>query len=58
MIIVDGEEDLAVLPVVLLAPLDSLVFYGQRNQGLVLVKVTEEKKSEFVKILARFKRMR
>ena len=58
VIIVDGEEDLAVLPVVLLAPLDSLVFYGQRNQGLVLVKVTEEKKSEFVKILARFKRMR
>ena len=54
---VDGEEDLAVIPVVLIAPLDSMVFYGQKNQGFVLVKATEEKKSEFVKILMRFKVM-
>lgn len=49
-----GEEDLAVLPVVLLAPLSCLVIYGQRNKGLVLVKVTEQKKAEFVKILKQF----
>lgn len=51
---VDGEEDLAVLPTVLLAPLDTLVVYGLRNQGLVQVKVTLEKKSQFVKILEKF----
>lgn len=52
---VDGEEDLAVLPVVLLAPLGTQVFYGQPNQGLVLVEVTEAKKNDFLKILQRFK---
>lgn len=51
---VEGEEDLAVLPVVLLAPLRTRVFYGQPNQGLVLVDVTEAKKAEFLKILKRF----
>lgn len=49
-----GEEDLAVLPAVLLAPLGSTVVYGQRNQGMVLVSVTEEKKSEILNILKRF----
>jgi len=50
-----GEEDLAVLPVVLLAPVGSSVFYGQPDQGVVCVKVTEEKKAEFLKILGQFK---
>lgn len=49
-----GEEDLAVLPAVLLAPLGSTVVYGQRNQGMVLVSVTEEKKSEILKLLQKF----
>lgn len=51
---VDGEEDLAVLPVVLLAPLGTKVFYGQPNQGLVLVEVTETEKAEFLKTLKKF----
>ncbi len=48
-IIVEGEEDLAVLPATLSAPLGSVVVYGQPGRGLVIVKVSEEKKKEFEK---------
>ena len=41
-IIVKGEEDLLVLPVVLYAPEKSTVMYGQHNEGLVIVKINEE----------------
>jgi GTP-dependent dephospho-CoA kinase len=41
-IIVKGEEDLLVLPVVLYAPENSIVMYGQPNEGLVIVKINEE----------------
>jgi uncharacterized protein (UPF0218 family) len=37
---VDGEEDLATIPCVLLAPNDSYLLYGLWNAGLVLVKIT------------------
>jgi uncharacterized protein (UPF0218 family) len=45
-IIVEGEEDLATLPVILYAPIGSAVIYGQPNVGIVLVKVTLEKKEQ------------
>jgi uncharacterized protein (UPF0218 family) len=45
-IFVRGEEDLATLPVILLAPLGSVVLYGQPDEGVVFVEVTEEKKGE------------
>jgi hypothetical protein len=51
MIYVDGEEDLLALVAVLEAPLGSLVFYGQPDEGLVAVPVTEAKKSEVRKII-------
>ena len=41
-IIVNGEEDLLVLPVCVLAPENSIVMYGQPNEGLVIVKITSE----------------
>ena len=41
-IIVDGEEDLLVLPVAVYAPGNSVILYGQPNEGLVLVHLTEE----------------
>ena len=48
---VKGEEDLLGLPAVVLAPLNSLVFYGQPPifgpSGLVMIQVTEEKRKEF-----------
>lgn len=41
-IIVNGEEDLLVLPVAVYAPDNSVILYGQPNEGLVLVRLTEE----------------
>jgi uncharacterized protein (UPF0218 family) len=50
-IIVDGEEDLLALVAVLHAPENSLVVYGQPREGIVVVKVTAEKRAEAVEIL-------
>ena len=41
-ITVNGEEDLLVLPVCIHAPENSVVLYGQPNEGLVIVKITPE----------------
>jgi len=41
-IIVNGEEDLLVIPVCIYAPENSVVMYGQPNEGLVIVKITPE----------------
>ncbi len=41
LIIVDGEEDLAVLPCILLAPSNTVVLYGQPNEGLVVLNVRD-----------------
>ena len=41
-IVVNGEEDLLVIPVCVHAPENSIVLYGQPNKGLVIVKVTPE----------------
>lgn len=43
---VNGEEDLAVLPVILRAPLEFVVFYGQPGRGIVKVEVTEDTKEK------------
>ena len=43
IIVVKGEEDLAVLPGLLSAPEDAVVLYGQPNEGLVFVNVFEGK---------------
>jgi phosphopantetheine adenylyltransferase/uncharacterized protein (UPF0218 family) len=43
-IVIDGEEDLLGLPAILLAPLGSVVLYGQFDAGIVYVPVTEEMK--------------
>ena len=39
---VNGEEDLLVIPVCIHAPEDSIVLYGQPNEGLIIVKITPE----------------
>jgi cytidyltransferase-like protein len=54
IILVDGEEDLTLLPVMLIAPLGFSVFYGQPNQGLVRVDVTEENKERIYQVVSRF----
>jgi uncharacterized protein (UPF0218 family) len=54
-IIVDGEEDMLALIAVLYAPEKSFVVYGQPHEGVVVVKVTSEKKAEVKKILKAMK---
>ncbi len=50
-IIVDGEEDLLTLIAVLYAPDGSFVIYGQPYEGVVVVKVTAEKRAEAKELL-------
>lgn len=52
-ILVDGEEDLAALPAIMLAPEGSLIVYGQPNEGAVLVEATEERKTRAREIYSR-----
>lgn len=50
-ITVNGEEDLLVIPVCVYAPENSVVMYGQPNEGLVIVKVTPEIRNKTQKLL-------
>lgn len=50
-IVVDGEEDLLTLVAVLYAPENSFVVYGQPCEGIVVVKVTDEKRAGVAEIL-------
>ena len=49
---IDGEEDLATLPAILFAPIGAIVVYGQPDEGIVIVTVTQEKKEEIYSIIA------
>jgi uncharacterized protein (UPF0218 family) len=50
-IVVEGEEDLLTLVAVARAPESSYVIYGQPHEGIVVVKVTPDKKTETATIL-------
>ena len=50
-ITVDGEEDLLVLPVCVFAPENSVVMYGQPNEGLVIIHITPEIRAKVQRIL-------
>jgi len=50
-VIIEGEEDLLTLVTVLCAPDDAFVVYGQPNVGIVVVKVTEEKRKKMRRIV-------
>jgi len=51
-----GEEDLIVLPVILLAPLGARVYYGQPQTGTVETVVTEELKNKMRELLSQFEK--
>jgi hypothetical protein len=57
-IVVDGEEDLLALIAVFYAPENSFVVYGQPYEGVVMVKVTLEKKAEVAEILKAMENVR
>ncbi|MBI5681150.1 MAG: GTP-dependent dephospho-CoA kinase family protein [Methanobacterium sp.] len=54
LIVVNGEEDLAVIPCVLMAPKSSIILYGQPGEGIVVVKVDKLKETA-KKMLDNFK---
>jgi hypothetical protein len=58
LVVVDGEEDLLAIVAVIAAPLGSLVVYGQPNEGVVLVRVSEEKKANAKRILKQMDRLK
>jgi len=57
-IVIDGEEDLLTLIVILYAPKNAFVIYGQPNEGIVLIKVSEKRKEDVKKILKEMKPFR
>ncbi len=52
---VAGEEDLAVLPAILLAPTGATVVYGQPGEGMVAVSVTPDTKAHTAAMLERLR---
>ena len=57
-IVVDGEEDLLALVAVFHAPENSLVVYGQPREGIVVIKSTQQKKTEVIQALKAMKILR
>ncbi|MFC4542628.1 GTP-dependent dephospho-CoA kinase family protein [Halosolutus amylolyticus] len=53
-ILVEGEEDLVVLPAIIAAPEGASVVYGQPDEGMVHVKVTDDHRAEMRALLDRF----
>ncbi|MBU0978717.1 MAG: pantetheine-phosphate adenylyltransferase [Patescibacteria group bacterium] len=51
LICIDGEEDLATIALALLLPLGSIIYYGQPNEGLMKLTVTEKTKDYFYQLL-------
>jgi len=51
---INGEEDLAVIPVVLASPLGYEIYYGQPGRGVVRILVTENKKAEIKSLISKF----
>jgi pantetheine-phosphate adenylyltransferase len=52
---IDGEDDLAVLPLILAAPLNSVVYYGQPDVGLVKILVSEKIKNRAYDLASKFR---
>ncbi|MCL4354265.1 pantetheine-phosphate adenylyltransferase [Patescibacteria group bacterium] len=54
ILIINGEDDLAVLPIVIFSPLQSIIFYGQPGKGMVKVIVSETIKNKAYLLLNKF----
>ena len=55
VIVVTGEEDLLAIPAILLSPLQTIVVYGQFDQGIVVVNVSEQNKKHIYNLFRKFK---
>ncbi len=56
LVVVDGEEDLAVIPLVLRAPEGGILLYGQPKEGVVLREITPEARKGAEILLSHFVR--
>ncbi|QSZ67286.1 DUF359 domain-containing protein [Methanofollis aquaemaris] len=54
LIMVEGEEDLAVIPLALIAPEGSVILYGQPGEGVVVCRVTADLKIAAKDLLSLF----
>lgn len=54
VVMVEGEEDLAVLPLVGMLPDDAVILYGQPNEGVVMCVVTDEMRARAKELLSYF----
>lgn len=54
LVVVSGEEDLLAIPAIMLSPLQSVVIYGQFDEGIVVVKVTEQNKKRVLDLFRKF----
>lgn len=52
---IEGEEDLSVLPLMLAAPLGSVIFYGQPEEGVVKVEISKKTKGMAYDLVGQFK---
>lgn len=52
---INGEEDLAVLPLVLFSPLRTIIYYGQPGKGLVRIVVSEKTKEKAYNLILKLK---
>jgi len=50
-ITVNGEEDLLVIPVCIHGPDNAIIMYGQPNEGLIIVRLTEDLRKKTKSIL-------
>jgi hypothetical protein len=53
VIVVDGEEDLAAIPAVLAVPEVGSIVYGQPDEGMVLVSISDETRARCRDLLER-----
>lgn len=51
LIVVEGEEDLSVIPAIIHAPPGAYIVYGQPDEGAVFIKVSDELKEKAQEIL-------
>lgn len=54
VIVVEGEEDLMVLPAVVYASEKTIIYYGQPKEGIVMIQVTDKKREEIQAIMDQF----
>ena len=52
-VIVDGEEDMLALPIIIIAPQETLVLYGQPLEGMVIVNVNPEMQTKAKNLMER-----